>query len=143
MPWSKAGSIAPVRAVFFGSMAPEMPESGTEKGVEPRELSLTESGDSHVPLLSADPEKAKEEDTEDEKSRELRLNEDIRVRPNLVSNLCYAFAFFLGLCIAMFIFARDPHMGSTLAEKTPGFLHAAAHEVQRRHGKLEGKLEEN
>ena len=73
MPWSKAGSIAPVRAVFFGSMAPEMPESGTEKGVEPRELSLTESGDSHVPLLSADPEKAKEEDTEDEKSRELRL----------------------------------------------------------------------
>ena len=116
----------------------------TEKGVEPRELSLTESGDTQVPLLSAgtsDPEKAKEEETEDEKSRELRLNEDIRVRPNLVSNLSYAFAFFLGLCIAMFIFARDPHMGSTLAEKTPGFLHAAAHEVQRRHGKLEGKLE--
>lgn len=118
--------------------------SGTEKGVEPvepRELSLTESGDTQVPLLSADP-KAKEEETEDEKSRELRLNEEIR-RPNLVSNLSYAFAFFLGLCIAMFIFARDPHMGSTLAEKTPGFLHAAAHEVQRRHGKLEGKLEGN
>ena len=94
-------------------------ESGDdEKRVEPREVSLTDTADTQAPLLSADP--ADPEKAEEEKSRELQLNEDPRVCPNLVPNLCYAFAFFLGLCIAMFLFARDPQMGSTLAEKNTG-----------------------
>ena len=99
-----------------------MEESGgTEKRVEPRALSLTDTAGTEVPLLSADPEKAEEEEEENEKSRELRLNEDlrpVRVCPNLVLNLCYAFAFVLGLCSAMFIFARDPQMGSWMVRQS-------------------------